>query len=128
MGRLMKLCITALGLGLDALIDPRFDRCQYFTFIDTDTMEFESIPNLYFDNRDAGIQSAGFVASRGVKVVLTAEVSPKAYHVLTAAGIDVFTGISGTVREVIEKYKRGKLPTISMPDLGPVGRPQQGKA
>ncbi len=124
----MKLCITTLGLGLDALIDPRFDRCQYFTFIDTDTMEFESIPNLYFDDRDAGIRSAGFVASRGVKVVLTVEISPKAYQVLTAAGIDLFTGASGSVRDVIEKYKEGKLPTVSIPDLGQIGRPQQGNA
>ena len=39
----MKICVSATAPGLDALVDPRFGRCQYFTFVDLDTMESESL-------------------------------------------------------------------------------------
>ena len=106
----MKICITAAGQGLDAEIDPRFGRCQYFTVVDLDTMEFESIENSSIGaSGGAGIQAAQFVANKGVEVVLTGNVGPNAHNTLQAAGISVITGVSGKVREAVEGYKSGKL-------------------
>jgi predicted Fe-Mo cluster-binding NifX family protein len=34
----MKLGVTATAIDLDALIDPRYGRCQYFVIIDANTM------------------------------------------------------------------------------------------
>jgi predicted Fe-Mo cluster-binding NifX family protein len=73
-------------------------------------MSFEA-----FDNESialgggAGIQSAQFVASRGAKAVITGNCGPNAVRTLSAAGIELFLGQSGTVKDVIDKYKSGDL-------------------
>ncbi|HIC91796.1 MAG TPA: dinitrogenase iron-molybdenum cofactor biosynthesis protein [Syntrophaceae bacterium] len=112
----MKVCVSASGPRLDDHIDPRFGRCQYFIFLDTETMDFESIPNASMAlGGGAGIQAAQFVANKGAKVVLTGQVGPKAYDVLVAAGIEIVTGASGTVKEIVERYKRGEFRGTTMP-------------
>ena len=65
----------------------------------------------------AGIQSAQTVASRDVSVVLTGNVGPNAYQALSAADIDVITGISGTVREALETYQKGLLSGAKAPTV-----------
>ncbi len=57
----------------------------------------------------AGIQAARNVAKLGVKAVLTGNVGPKAFAALKAAGIEVYTGASGTVQETLDKFKTGAL-------------------
>jgi predicted Fe-Mo cluster-binding NifX family protein len=116
----MKICVTASGEGLDAKIDPRFGRCQYFTIIDLDTMEFESLENSSIAaSGGAGIYAAQFVANKGAEVVLTGNCGPNAYNTLDAAGVCVITGVAGKVRQTVEDYKSGKLqPPISGPSVG----------
>ena len=41
----MKIAISSAGKDLNSQIDPRFGRCQYFIFIDPETMEFEASEN-----------------------------------------------------------------------------------
>ena len=98
----MKVCVTAQGKDLNAQVDPRFGRCQYFIFVDTENpADFEVVENPYKDAPGgAGVQSAQFVANKGVKKVYTGNVGPGAKQVLEAAGIEVVT-VSGTVRDVI---------------------------
>jgi predicted Fe-Mo cluster-binding NifX family protein len=106
----MKICITSQGNNLDALLDPRFGRCLYFIVVDTDTLDFEAIRNPNIDaSGGAGIQSGQMMADRQVRAVVTGKLGPNACHSLQAVGISMITGASGTVREVIEKYKQGEL-------------------
>jgi len=115
----MKICITSEGGSLDSKVDPRFGRCQYFIIADTDTLEFEAIVNPNIESMGgAGIQSAQLVSSKQVKAVVTGNVGPNAFQTLQAAGIEIFTGASGTVKEVIEKYKKGEFKTVSGPSVG----------
>jgi len=106
----LKVAVSATGADLDAAVDPRFGRCPYFLIIETDTMQFEAIPNLsQYAPSGAGIQAAQMIASRGARVVLTGNVGPNAFQALSAAGIKIITGVMGTVREAVEKYKKGEL-------------------
>jgi predicted Fe-Mo cluster-binding NifX family protein len=41
----IKTGIFAAGKTLDAEVDPRFGRCQYFIITDMDTGEFEAVDN-----------------------------------------------------------------------------------
>ncbi|MCG2720887.1 MAG: NifB/NifX family molybdenum-iron cluster-binding protein [Thermodesulfovibrionales bacterium] len=115
----MKICVTAQGDNLDAPVDPRFGRCQYFVIVDTDTIEFEAIKNPNIDaSGGAGIQSGQIMADRQVKAVVTGNVGPNAFETLNAAGISVITGASGNVRQAMEKYKKGELKPTQGPTTG----------
>ncbi len=106
----MKICVTAAAGGLDAQVDPRFGRCPYFVIVDSETMKFETVANTASGAMGgAGIQAAQTVASKSVKVLITGNVGPNAFQSLSAAGIKIVTGAFGTVREVVERYKRGEL-------------------
>jgi predicted Fe-Mo cluster-binding NifX family protein len=82
-------------------------------------MEFEAYPNLAADSTGgAGIKIAQTIANEGVKVVITGNVGPNAFEVLSAAGIEIVTGAFGTVREVVEKFKRGELKRTGAATVG----------
>jgi len=114
----MKICVTAVADSLYAQVDPRFGRCPYFVIADSETMQFEAVPNLASSAMGgAGIQAAQTIASKGAKVVITGNVGPNAFQALSAAGIKIVIGACGTVREVVEKYKRGELEGTSAPTV-----------
>jgi len=110
----MKICITSTGPGLDSEMDPRFGRCQYFLFVDPETMAFEAVenPNLGAAG-GAGIQSAQLLANKGVEALITGQVGPNAFTTLQAAGIKIIIGVSGKIREVMEKYNKGQLSSFA---------------
>jgi predicted Fe-Mo cluster-binding NifX family protein len=115
----LKICVSSSGNNLEAQLDPRFGRCPYLIIIDTETMQFEAIPNLAAGTREgAGIYAAQTIANKGAKLVITGNVGPNAFRALSAADIKIMTDASGTIAEVIEKFKNGKLrktgaPTVS---------------
>lgn len=112
----MKICISSQGNTLDSQVDPRFGRCQYFIIADTGNLEFEVVRNPNIDAMGgAGIQSGQLMANKNVKAVLTGKVGPNAFQTLQAAGIEVITGISGIVKEAIEKYKKGDFSVAQGP-------------
>lgn len=114
----MKVAVTATGPALDAALDPRFGRCPCFVLVETGDMTFETVEN---DNSalggGAGIQSARLMAQKGVKAVLTGNCGPNAHQTLSAAGIDVVVGCSGTVSEVVERFTSGQLGAASAPNV-----------
>ena len=114
----MNICITSDGNSLDSKVDPRFGRCQYFIIADTDTLAFEAVQNPNIEAMGgAGIQSGQLVSAQAVKAVLTGHVGPKAFQTLQSAGIDVITGVSGTVKEAVEKYKKGEFKPTQGPSV-----------
>ena len=115
----MKVAVTSQSNSLESEIDPRFGRCSYFLIIETDTMNFESISNeSAMSSGGAGIQAAQTIAKTGVKVVVTGNMGPNAFQTLSAAGIKIFTGANGTIKEAIEKYKKGELKESEAPNVG----------
>jgi predicted Fe-Mo cluster-binding NifX family protein len=106
----MKIAISAVGPSLDAEVDPRFGRCRYFIIADPETMEFEAVDNSSaMAAGGAGISAAQAIADMGVKAVLTGNCGPNAYQVLSPAGIQVITGVSGKVKDAIGEYRSEKF-------------------
>ena len=115
----MKICVSSTANNLEAQLDPRFGRCLYLIIIDTETMQFEAIPNLAAGTREgAGIHAAQTIANKGAKVLITGNVGPNAFRALSAANIEIITDASGTIRDVVEKFKRGELKKTGAPTVG----------
>ena len=133
----MKIAITSTGPTLDDHVEARFGRCAYFLIIDTDTMQCEPIenPNMALGG-GAGIQSAQLMSEKGVVAVLTGNCGPNAFNVFGQAGVQVISGISGSVRSAVEQFKTGDFSSASAPNVashfgmsaapagpGPTGQP-----
>jgi len=115
----MKICITSQGSELSSQVDPRFGRAAIFLMVDSDTGKFEVVDNKQNLQaaQGAGIQAAQNVAGAKAKAVITGHCGPKAFSTLKAAGIDIFTGASGTVAQALESWKTGKLEKASGADV-----------
>ncbi|HEY41071.1 MAG TPA: dinitrogenase iron-molybdenum cofactor biosynthesis protein, partial [Dehalococcoidia bacterium] len=127
----MKIAVSAAGPTLDDEVDPRFGRCQYFIIADPETMAFEAMDNSSaMAAGGAGIAAAQTIVDKGVKAVLTGNCGPNAYEVLSAAGTEVITGVSGKVKDAIEGYQTGKYKPsaqASVPDhFGTGATPEMG--
>ena len=106
----MKIAVSATGKDLNCQIDPRFGRCQYFVFIDPETMEIEALENEgLMAMGGAGVQAAQFIVQKGVKALITGNLGPNAASALSASGIKVYLVPGGTVKDVIEGYRAGRL-------------------
>lgn len=115
---MVKIAISATGPGLDADVDPRFGRCQYFIIVDAETMQFEALENSSAAAAGgAGISAAQMVANKGAEVVLTGNCGPNAYQTLSAAGVQVISGVSGTVRDAVQAHKAGKFQPSAQPNV-----------
>ncbi|MGB2754491.1 MAG: NifB/NifX family molybdenum-iron cluster-binding protein [Phycisphaerae bacterium] len=108
----MKLCIPAESPQLEARVDARLARAACFVLVDSETGEMlESIPNEQNQQAasGAGIQAGQTIAQTGVEAVLCGHCGPKAFRVLQAAGITVYTGATGTVGDAIRAFREGNL-------------------
>ena len=124
----MKIAISASGKDLDAQVDPRFGRCQYFVIVEPDTTEFETVENSNnMASGGAGVATAQMIVGKGVGALLTGNCGPNAFNVLNAAGIAVFTGVSGMIQEALESYKSGKYQAISQANVVPHSGMGRGK-
>ena len=119
----MIFCITARGEGLDAEVDSSFGRCRYFLFFNDETNELRAVENVP-GAHGAGVQAAQTVAENGAGVLITGSVGPNAHQGLAAAGVEIYTGARGTVRDALEDYRAGKLTRSA----GATGKSHGGKA
>lgn len=108
----MKIAVTSKGKDLDSQVDPRFGRAAYILIIDTDSFEFEVVDNSEKVNvlKGAGIQAASMVSEKGSEVLLTGLCGPNAFKTLDVAGIKMANDVSGTVRDAVSAFNKGKLP------------------
>lgn len=101
-----KICFSSMGKALNAELDPKFGRAQYFLIVDPETSHLEVLEN---PNREAvqgaGIQTAQMILNQGVGTVVSGHCGPNARKVLDSAGINVIEGVSGKIEDILEKLK-----------------------
>ena len=107
----MKIAVTSQGKDLDSQVDPRFGRAAYILIVDMVDETVEVLDNSDNVNafKGAGIQAAAKIGNLGVDILLTGFCGPNAFRTLEAAGVKVANNISGTVRDVLETFKSGKV-------------------
>jgi len=115
----VKVLFTTSGNDLNAPLDSRFGRAPKFLVYEVEKKTFEVVDNLQNMNasQGAGIQSAETVARLGVSCLVTGHCGPKAFRVLSAAGIKIFYTDARTVAEALEQYLGGKLTEAGTADV-----------
>lgn len=115
----MKVAFTTSEEGLDAPLDSRFGRAPRFLVYDMDTNTFAMIDNRQNLNaaQGAGIQAAETVARSGVSCIVTGHCGPKAFRVLSAAGIKVYSTSAATVAAALDLFRAGKLTPAQTADV-----------
>jgi len=106
----MKIAISSEGSNLNAQVGHRFGGSPYLIIADLGTGNFEAVPNPgSLGQQGAGVQTIVLIISKDVKTALTGYCSPVARRHLESNGIEIFTGLSGTIEEVLESYKNGEI-------------------
>ena len=102
----MKIAVSAENSNLDARVAQRFGISPYMIIVDPETMEIEAISNLGIAGKQAaGVQAVVTAISKEVDAVLTGYCSPTAVKYLADNGIEVVTGVKGTVAEAVAQYR-----------------------
>jgi len=106
----MKVAISAEDTTLGAPVSRRFGVSPYLIIVDLDTGEWEAVRNPGSSGkRGAGVEAIVLVISKGVNAVVTGYCSPPIRKHLESNGVDVFTGLSGTVEDAVGIYKKGEI-------------------
>lgn len=119
----MKVAVSASGDTLDTMVDPRFGRCEYYIFVDSEEDSVKIVKNpAAAAGGGAGVQAAQFVTGQEVDGVVTGNVGPNAFEVFAAADVPVYTVSGVTVRQAVKALKAGELQAVS----GATGRAHAG--
>lgn len=114
----MKVAFSTDGKDLSGRVDERFGRCSGFLIVETDSMDFEFVPN---DARGmahgAGIGAARLVVSKGVDAVITGNVGPNAFSALSASNVKVYTRVHGKINQVLIRLFKEELVPTSKPNV-----------
>lgn len=103
----MKIAVPAQGADLNAQIGYRLGTLPYLMIVDLETMTFEAVPMPDASTRGhTGMHAVAVAIGKGVDAVLTGYCSPTAMNYLAAHGIVVITGVTGTVAQAVEQYKK----------------------
>jgi len=115
----MKIVFSTAGETLESPLDSRFGRSPKFLVYDLAGGTFEVVNNQQNLNaaQGAGIQSAETVARLGAQSLVTGHCGPKAFRVLQAAGIKIYTTDAPTVAAALELYRSGKLAEAKAADV-----------
>ena len=82
-------------------------------------MDVETISNTsQFTQSGAGIRAAQTVTNTGAKIVLTGNIGPNAFKVLSEVGITVVAGVSGLVRDAVKRFNDDEFQKTDGPSVG----------
>lgn len=108
----MKIAVSSTGKNLNSQVDEVFGRCFYFLIAEIENKKIKGVETIENINRSqaggVGISVAQMIVEKGVSIVITGNVGPRALDVLKQFKVDVFNG-SGSVGENLQRFIEGKL-------------------
>ncbi len=98
----------------------QFGRAQYFAIYDTDAKTYTYIDNSKNHNaaQGAGIQAATDIVHHGTNALITSHLGPKAFELIRAAGIKVYSYKKQSVRleSVVDDFLKNTLTELTGPN------------
>ena len=115
-----KIAVSSTGDSIDAMVDPRFGRCGYFIIVSIENNEIaksEAVKNEGVNAiGGAGIRAANLIAGKGVEALISGNIGPNAFNVLSGTKIKIYTGVGGiSVKQTVKSYIKGELNETSAP-------------
>lgn len=124
----MNIAVSADGPHLEANMAYAFGTAPYLLIVDLSTETFEAVPNPgATGQRGAGVQAVVLAISRDVKAVVTGYCGPVAQRQFAENGIEVCSGVSGKVKDAVDRYRKGELKEGEAVTQASLGRPTIGR-
>ena len=98
--------------GLESRISMHFGRSPYYAFVDVEENKIknvEIVPVPFAEHGPGDLPN--FVKENGGDVVIAYGMGGRAVDFFNQLGIDVVTGASGTVKEVVDAFLKNRLDT-----------------
>ncbi len=117
--RPVKIAVTSIDGTMEGMVDERFGRCRKLVVYDPRSNTIEVLDNRANTGlaQGAGVQTAENVVNAGAHAVISGDFGPKAFQMLRAAGIEVYSTMSMTVREALSRFEEGKLTKLAGADV-----------
>lgn len=112
----MRVCVpTTDDSGLSAPRSDHFGRAPYYTIVDTETDDVDTIPNRS-SHRGGSALPPDYVAEHDVDAVLVDHVGKRGMKRFDAHGIDVYQTPSGTVEDLVSLFEAGDVTEFGLED------------
>lgn len=110
----MKIAITAQGQTSADSLDQRFGRAKWIIIFDSETGAYDAHGNELNLSaaQGAGIQTGTNIVNLGADAVITGNVGPNAFKVLSAGDVQIYLCGAVSVAEAVELWKAGKLKQV----------------
>ncbi|NGX32368.1 MAG: hypothetical protein K1060chlam4_00411 [Candidatus Anoxychlamydiales bacterium] len=105
----MKILVPASGEDITKKIDEHFSKAKYFIFMDVEKDVWEVLENEYLRDKHPGDKIAAKAIDLKVQAMIVTNIGPHAFDILSKADIKVFFFEKGSIKEAIDKFKRGVL-------------------
>ena len=107
-----RLIIVAAedACGFDGEVSGHFGRCPFFLLAESEgrtATVSQVVPNPHVGTHQPGAVP-GFVRDLGADVIIAGGMGPRAIEMFHGFGIDVATGVTGSVAMVLGAYLRGE--------------------
>ncbi len=110
---MVKIAISAMSDDLESVVCPTFGRCPGFLIVEFEDGQIKE--KSFVKNpgetmfRGAGISASQLVASKGCTVVLTGNLGPNSWGVLSTSNIKSYRAIGLKIKDALDQYAQGKL-------------------
>ncbi|MBN2456598.1 MAG: hypothetical protein JXB29_08720 [Sedimentisphaerales bacterium] len=102
----MKVAVPSDGPNMDANVAHRLSAAEYLLIIDVESGEFEALPeSINLHQRGSGVRTIVTAVSKGANAILTGYCGPSIVSQLESSGVEILTGITGTVRGALDQYR-----------------------
>jgi predicted Fe-Mo cluster-binding NifX family protein len=111
----MKIAFpVARNEGMVSPVFGHFGSAPFFMVVDTETSQFESIPNADLHHQHGQCQPLAALNGHTVDAVVVSGIGSGALRKLVAAGVRVYHGIVGSVSENLTMIQNAKLPEFDV--------------
>lgn len=117
---IIKIILTTIDNNdLNAKVDKQFGRAPFFALLETDNLEISFLDNSAANaSSGAGVMAAQQVVDEDPAAVIAGNFGPKAFSVLKAAGIKMYSYSGDTVRDAVKLYQDDSLKELLDPTNG----------